>query len=146
MNESAAPVRRQAPWHLWLVGTLGLLWNSVGAFDYVMTQTRNEAYVERFEQLEALGGLPSWLVAFWAIAVLGGALGALSLLLRKRFAVPVLLVSLRSMVVTAIHDFSSTNGLYETGGTGAGFVAVIFVIALGLWLYARTMAERSVLT
>lgn len=145
MNEEASPTGQRAPWHLWLVGIMGLLWNSVGAFDYVMTQTRNEAYIERFEQLEALGGLPTWLVAFWALAVWGGALGALFVLLRKRLAVPVLLVSLVSMIVSAIHNFSSANGLYEAGGTGAGFVLVIFFIALGLWLYARAMSQRGVL-
>jgi hypothetical protein len=130
---------------VWLVGILGLLWNGVGAFDYVMTQTRSEAYMERFVQLEALGGLPAWLVAFWAVAVWGGALGAILVLLRKRLAGPVLLVSLLSMTVTAIHDFSSDRGLYETGGTGPSFVLVIFLVALGLWLYTRAMAERGVL-
>jgi hypothetical protein len=138
---------QRTPWHLWLVAILGLLFNSVGAFDYLMTQTQNESYMGRFtsEQLEVLYGFPAWLVAFWALAVWGGALGALLLLLRKSLAVPVLLVSLLAMIVTAIHDFFSVNGLYETGGTGPGFVLLIFVIALSLWLYARAMGRRGVL-
>ena len=138
---------RLTPWHLWLVGVLGLLFNSVGAFDYLMTQTRNEPYLSRLgpEQLAVLSDLPSWLVAFWALAVWGGATGALLLLLRKRLAVPVLLVSLLAMAVTALHDLASANGLYETGGTGPGFVLLIFAIALGLWLYARAMRKRGVL-
>jgi hypothetical protein len=32
------------------------------------------------------------------------------------------------------------------GTTGAVFSAVIFVVALGVWLYARTMATKGVLT
>jgi len=31
------------PKHLWVVGVVSLLWNAVGAFDYFMSKTRNEA-------------------------------------------------------------------------------------------------------
>jgi len=112
-----------------------------------MTQTQNEAYMGRFtaEQLEFFYGFPTWLVAFWALAVWGGVLGSLLILLRKRLAVPVLLVSFLSMVVTAIHNFFVTNGLEVMGTAGAIFSAAIFVFALGLWLYARAMAQRGVL-
>ena len=43
----------KTPWHLWLVGILGLLWSTMGATDYFMTQTGNEAYLSNFtpEQL-----------------------------------------------------------------------------------------------
>lgn len=134
-------------WHLWLVGALGLLWNSVGAFDYVMMQSQNASYMGRFtpEQLAILLDLPRWLVAFWALAVWGGMLGALLVLLRRGLAVPVLLISLLAMSVTGVHDFVSANGLYATGGTSPAFVLLIFGVALGLWLYARAMAQRRVL-
>ena len=35
----------KTPWHLWLVGVLSLLWNGVGAFVFVQTTTRGEAYM-----------------------------------------------------------------------------------------------------
>jgi hypothetical protein len=119
----------------------------VGAFDYLMTQTRNESYMGRFtpEQLDAFSAFPAWLVASWALAVWGGVLGAVLVLLRRRLAQPVLLVSLMGMTATAIHNFSFANGLYATGGTGPAFVLLIFSIALGLWLYARAMRRRGVL-
>ena len=31
------------PSRLWAVGVVALLWNGYGGYDYVMTQTRNEA-------------------------------------------------------------------------------------------------------
>lgn len=147
MKDDAFPTPQRAPWHLCLVGISGLLFNSVGAFDYLMTQTQNASHMGRFtpEQLEVLYGLPTWLVAFWALAVWGGALGALLVLLRKSPAVPALLVSLLAMIVTAIHNLFSANGLYETGGTGIGFLLLIFGVALGLWLYARAMRGRDIL-
>lgn len=146
MPEDAVTPHR-APWHLWLVGILGLLWDSMGAFDYLMTQTQNESYMSQFapEQLEFFYGFPTWVVAFWAVAVWGGVLGTLLLLLRKRLAAPVLLVSFLAMIGTSIHNFLLSNGLEVMGGLGLVFSGLIFVFALGLWLYARTMAQRGVL-
>ena len=147
MSEEAVANHERRPWHLWLVGVVGILWNSVGAFDYLSTQTQNESYMSQFtpEQLEFFYGFPTWVVAFWALAVWGGVLGALLLLLRRRFAAPVLLISFVSMIVTAIHNFVLSNGLEVMGGPGLVFTGLIFVFALGLWLYARSMARRGVL-
>jgi hypothetical protein len=140
--------RSRAPWHLWVVGGLTLLWNGFGAFDYLMTQTQNEGYMSQFTpaQLEFFYGFPAWLVAFWALAVWGGVLGSLLLLLRSRWAVEVFLVSLLSMVVTTIHNYFIADGLAVMGGAGPlVFSSVIFLVALGLFLYARAMRRRGVL-
>ncbi|MGA9574261.1 MAG: hypothetical protein WBS20_09975 [Lysobacterales bacterium] len=148
MSESNLNTSVKTPWHLWVVGIVGLLWNSMGAMDYIMTETRNEAYMGAFtpEQLEFFYALPVWTVAAWAIAVWGGVLGTLLLLLRKGFAVPVFLVSLIAMVLTAIHNYGLSNGLEVIGDTfSLVFTAIIFLASLGLYLYSRAMKQRGVL-
>ena len=147
MTDRKAPPTQRTPMHLWLVGGLGLLFNSVGVFDFLMTQTRNASYMSRLnaEQIAVLLALPPWLVVCWALAVWGGAVGALLLLVRNRLAVPVLMASLIAMTATALHNLLSPNGLYETAGTNVGFMLVIFTLALGLWLYARGMGRRGAL-
>jgi uncharacterized membrane protein YczE len=148
MRETSPGTARRAPWHLWVVATIGLLWNAVGVVDHFMTQARRASYMGRLapEQLEILYSLPTWLVGFWTLAVWGGAIGAALLLLRKRLAAPALLVSLLAMLATGIHNFLSASGLYRTGGTTPAFVVLIFLMALGLWLYAIAMSRRGVLT
>jgi hypothetical protein len=135
------------PKHLWAVGIVGLLWNAMGAFDYLMTQTENEAYLSSFtpEQLEFFSNFPTWVVAFWATAVWGSVLGSFLILLRKGIAAPVLLVAFLAMVVTAFHNFVLANGAEIMGGGGAAFSVAIFVVSLGLWLYARAMKAQGVL-
>jgi len=136
------------PWHLWVIGVAAVLWNAVGAFDYLMTQTKNAAYMSAFtpEQLEYFYGFPAWVVAAWAIAVWGGVLGAVLLLLRRRLAVGVFLVSLIAMVITTVHNYVLSDGakIFADAGSQA-FTAVIFVIAVALYLYARAMGKRGVL-
>ena len=63
---------QKTPIHLWVIGILALLWNLVGAFDYVATQFRLESYMSKFtpEQLDYFYGFPAWMDAAWAIAVL----------------------------------------------------------------------------
>jgi hypothetical protein len=147
MPATSSSLPRSTPWHLWVVGVLALLWNGVGAFDYVMTQTRNDAYMSSFtpEQLAYFYTFPSWTVAFWALAVWGSVLGTLLLLLRRELAVPVLLGAFACMVVTSVHNFVFTDGLRVMGAGGAAFSLVVFLAALGLWIYARAMARRGVL-
>ena len=135
------------PRHLWIVGIVALLWNLLGGMDYIMTETRNEAYMSQFtpEQLEFFYNFPVWLVAFWAIAVWGGVLGAVLLLMRKKLAVPVLLVSFLCMVVTTIYNYGFAGAADIVGATGLVISAVVFVIALALIIYARSMATKGVL-
>jgi hypothetical protein len=148
MNESNLDKTVKKPWHLWLVGIVGLLWSAMGAMDYVMTQTENEAYMSKFTQaqLDFFYGLPALIISAWAIAVWAGVLGCVFLLMKKGTAVPLLLVSLIAMVITAVHNYGISNGLEVIGGTfELVFTAIIFLVALGLYLYARAMKQKGVL-
>jgi len=148
MTAVKRPKFKRAPKHLWFVGIVALLWNAMGAFDYLMTQTRNEAYMANFtvEQLEYFYGFPSWLVAVWATAVWGGVLGAVLLLMRRRLAVVVFLVSLIAMVITTLYNYGFSNGMEVMGDAFAlGFTAAIFVASLVFYRYARRMDQQGVL-
>jgi len=148
MPDSNEDIRQATPWHLWAVGVASLLWSAVGALDYVMTQTRNESYMSMFtqEQLDFFYGLPGWTVAAWAIAVWGGVLGAILLLLRRRHAFGVFVASLLGMIVTSFQNFVLSNGLEVIGDPFAlAFSGLIFVISVALVFYARAMYRRGVL-
>ena len=140
--------RIQTPWHLWLIGVIALLWNAMGAFDYLMTNTKNEAYMKMFtpEQLEFFYGFPSWSVALWAISVWGGLLGCILLLLRNKLAVGVFLVSLVCMVVNTIYIYAFTNGMEVMGDPfSLIFSAVIFLVAVFLYLYSKNLSKRNII-
>jgi len=148
MSESPAARNTGTPWHLWVIGGIALLWSAMGAMDYVMTQTKNEAYLSDFtpEQLAFFSSFPAWVVSAWAIGVWGEVLGALLLLVRRRLAVWVFLASLMGVVVTTFHNYVLSNGMDVLGDAfSLGFTAVILVFALALFLYARGMRKRGVL-
>ena len=130
MSESETTEVTKAPVHLWVTGILGFLWSSIGALDYVMTQAENESYMSAFspEQLSFFYSLPPWTVATWAIAVWGGVIGAIFLLLRKGIAVWIFLASLICMVITSFQNYILSNGMEVMGDTfSLIFTAVIFL-------------------
>lgn len=148
MSEARKGSERATPWHLWVIGSIGFLWSCMGAMDYLMTSTRNEAYMSSFpaEKLEFFYAYPSWFIAFWAIAVWGGVVGAILLLLRKKVAVWVFLASLLGVVITAIRNYVFANGLEVVGSAfDLTISAVVFVVALGLFFYSQKMSARGVL-
>ena len=136
------------PWHLWLVGIVGLLWSVMGVISFMLTQMRVEALMSRFppQQRAYFESYPLWTVAFWAIGVFACLIGCVLLLLGNRLALPVLLVSLIGAIVSSLGGLFLLDGMRvmrETGGLGATMVPV--VIGLLLALYAFAMSRKGVL-
>ncbi len=147
--ETAAETRGQSktPWHLWVVGIIATVWNSGGALDYTMTQTRNESYMSGFtqEQLDYFYAFPAWADAAWALGVWGAFVGSLLLLLRIRHAVIAFGISLLGLLGSSIYQMTNDvpDSLNTTGiwiFTAAIWLSVIFLI-----FYARKMKAASVL-
>ncbi|MCU0304109.1 MAG: hypothetical protein MUC56_08645 [Thermoanaerobaculales bacterium] len=137
----------KAPVHFWIVSVLSLLWNSIGAFDYLASQLRLEFYMSQFDEkmLAFLDAMPAWAVSGWAIAVWGAMAGSVGLLLRRRWAVWAFAVSIVGMVVSTLHSYVLSNGLELMGTGGLVFSAIIWAIAFALFFYARAMAGNGVL-
>jgi hypothetical protein len=132
-----------------VVGILAVLWNLMGVYDYLMTQTQNEAYMANFtpEQIEYLYGFPAWVVAAWAISVWGSLIASALLLLRKRLARDLFLLVLVTMLITMIYNFVLSNGLEIMGDPASLAVSgAVVVIAVLLYWYARRQAAVGVLT
>ena len=139
----------KTPWHLWAVGILSLLWNAFGAFDYVMTKLRNPEYMAAFtpEQQAYFYSFPLWANVGWALGVWGSVLGSLLLLVRSRHAVTVFLLSLVGLAISSVYQFGMHYGDLEWmfGTFPMIFTAVIWIIVIALFLYARALAAKGVL-
>jgi hypothetical protein len=137
----------RAPVHLWIVGILALLWNAVGAFDYLATKLRLDFYMSQFtpEQLDYFYGFPAWMIAAWAVGVWGALLGTLALLMRKTWAVWLYGASLLGLAVSTVYNFVLSSGAEIMGDAAMIMTAVIWVIGLFLFFYARAMAKGGVL-
>ena len=140
--------RQSTPWHLWLVGLLSLAWNGYGAFDYIQTNTRGEAYMRASGFGDAavayFFAMPTWMYVPWTMGVWGAVLGSLLLLARSRWAVHAFAISLIGAFVSAIYTYFIGNGLQALGPVAHVQLVILAVAALLLW-YASAMAKRGVL-
>jgi hypothetical protein len=142
-----APVK--SPWHLWLVGLIAVLFNSIGVFDFVMTMAQGATYLAGAgmtpDQIAHYQQMPSWMTVVWAIGVFGAFLASILLLLRRKQASPVFILSLVAFVVSLLYTYVLTNGGAVMGRQMAITSAVIAGLLVFFSWYSRSMARRSVL-
>ena len=143
----------RTPVHLWIVGAMAILWNGFGCFDYFMTRTRGAAYIESMmptidgaAMMTYIDSFPVWASFAWGLGVWAGLAGSILLLLRHRWAVPVLLASLAGAVIGIGYQLANPAGIIEISqGANAIIPYVVIVIAIALFLYARWMRMKGVL-
>ena len=149
MSEARGTNTLGRPWHLWLIGIVGLLWSLMGAVSFMLTQMKVEAVMSQFppQQRAYFESFPFWIVALWAISLLGSVIGCLLLLLKNRLAFPVLLAS---VIAAAVFNF---GGLFLLGGMevmretgGLSFTVFPILFAAFLAYYARAMSRKGVLS
>ncbi len=82
---------------------------------------------------------------FWTIAVWGALCAAVLLLLRSRWAVPVVFVALISQVCLNVVTFAFMDRWQILGTRLALFDGGVLLLTVGLLFYGRAMATRDVL-
>ena len=135
---------KPATWY-WVVSVLALLWNLMGVLAYLgqafITEEMKAEYSP--EQLALIEGRPAWVTAAFAIAVWGGLLGCIALLIRKRWARPLLLVSLLGVVAQTAYNIFATNAA-EVYGQVQGLVIPLFVVVIAILLvFIAKIADRK---
>ena len=95
------------------------------------------------EQKALFEAVPSWMTVIFAIAVFGGTLGCLGLLLKKAWAVPLFLVSLLAVVVQVSYNLFVINIGVTLGPMTVVVPIPILVIAVFLYFYSRQAKNRG---
>lgn len=141
----------RTPWHVWLVGVLSLLWNGFGAFDFIQTTTRGEAYMRAVGFDDAMvayyEAMPGWMYVPWTLGVWGVVIGSVMLLLRRRWAVPAFGLSLLGALVSLIYGklIDPPPPPQPELVVMSWMPIVILLIAVLLFGYAFNMRKRGVM-
>lgn len=128
-----------------VVAVLAVLWNLFGLWSFYYHFTATPEVVATWPEVQQRIAevTPSWIFVPFAIATIGGTLGSLGLLLGRRWATPVLLLSLLAIIVQFGAYYLLTPTWALTGMTGAALPLCIAVIGLLLWLLAGKAAARG---
>lgn len=127
------------PATFWIVSVLALLWNLMGVMAYIMhvTMTPEALQALPVEEQALYTDIPTWATAAFAIAVWGSTLGCILLLIRNKFAVPVLSIAFAGILVQMVHQLAISKSI-EVYGPG-GMIMPVMIIFIGGFLiwYAR---------
>ncbi|WP_133365754.1 hypothetical protein [Qipengyuania sediminis] len=141
-----------APWHLWPIGILGLLWNALAALQYAMAQTRNRTYLATAAEdmgiapnalLAYVDSFPPWVYAAWALGVFAGIAGSALLLFRRERAVLAFALSLLGLVITQVYH--SVTPQPDWAQQAPGLTMALWGIAIALLAYAHWLRRRELL-
>ncbi|ATW04906.1 hypothetical protein [Sphingorhabdus sp. YGSMI21] len=140
-EESKTPV-----W-FWIIGTVALVWNALGLgayFQQIMMSAEQFAALPQVQQ-DLLSTQPIWVSAAFAIAVFAGFAAAIALLMRKRIAVRLFLLSLLAVLVQFSSYFILDGYSEFVAGQGWTMPVLIVAFALGFVLFSLRAEKNGLL-
>ncbi len=121
----------------------------IGVYDFVMNIARGASYMESagmtVAQIAHYQGMPIWMTIVWGIGVWGAFLASILLLLRKKLAFAVFVLSLAAFLVNLLYMYVLTDGGTVMGQQMAITNAVIALLLLFFSWYSYAMGKRLVL-
>jgi len=139
-------LKTKPPMWFWIVSVIALLWNIMGVIAYL-----SDAYLKE-ETMAALTDAqrtifetqPTWLTAAYALGVFLGALGCIGLLLKKKWAAPLFVISFIAVLARTFYYFFMTNAT-EVFDVLEGIVLPIVVIVIAglLIIFTKIAKDRN---
>lgn len=118
-----------------------LLWNVMGCINFLVQMNPDMVASYRESEQAIISGRPAWATVAFAIAVFGGALGCLLLMLKKSASFYLFVFSLLGVAVTMIHTL---NTGFDFGvGEIVGFILMPLAVAAFLIWYSRYVERRG---
>lgn len=134
---------QKIPVWYWIVAVLALLWNGLGVMAYLTKAFITDEMIATLpeeQQAEYLMEMPSWYTAVFALAVFCGFLGAISLLIKKKWAYILFIISAITATIQHVYLFSS--GHIKDGVTAIMPIMVIVVCILLVLLAKSAIAKQ----
>ncbi len=131
----------------WIIGIVALIWNLMGVFAYLQQayMTEEDLMAMPVAEQALYENIPAWVTGAYAIAVFGGALGCILLLLRKKLAGSLFLISLVGIVVQMSYNIFMSKAADVYGPGGISMTAMIILIGIFLLWYAKKKTAVGIL-
>ena len=135
-NEIAGRVH----WSFWVICMVTLIFNAMGDINYFVQVNADSLDSFPVHYRPIIEGRPAWATGAFAVAVFGGSLGCLLLLLRKSAASYVFIVSLLGVILSMMHIFN-VAGL-SSFEVWMGVLMQLVVTAFLIW-YSRYTKNKG---
>jgi hypothetical protein len=132
--------------NFWIICSLALIWNLIGVFAYFGQTFMSEQILSSLSKTEQnyFLNMPVWVTASFATAVFTGVFGAISLLLKKKpavflFLISIILILTHQYYIFFIQSFIKVEGL--------GLILPLTTVFIGFYLlwFSIKMNKQGVL-
>ena len=136
------------PGWFWAVSGVALVWNLLGVMAFAAHLSMTPEILANLpsEQRQLYESAPAWLNYAFGIAVIGGALGCVGLLMKKYWAFYLFVASLVGVLAQNLHSFFLSNTFEVMGKQAMIMPIVVILIAIGLVFFARMMQSKNILS
>ena len=130
-------------WSFWAIGAVALIWSVMGGANFFMQVNADVVAAMPESNRAIVEGRPAWATAGFAIAVSGGALGCLLLLLRKSAAYYLFIASLLGVIVQLIHTLGIASSTDFSPFEISTYILMPLVVAAFLIWYSKHAESRG---
>jgi len=129
----------------WIISIIALIWNLMGVFAYIAQVNMSDEIIAALPEAERAlyENVPAWVTGAFAIAVFGGALGCILLLIRKKLATSVLIISLIGIIAQMVYNFGMSKAAEVYGPGGMIMPAMVVLIGAFLVWYAKQATTKG---
>lgn len=130
------------PGWYWAVAVAALLFEGAGVLLFANSLMLDPAGLP-LDQRAIFEATPQWMTIAWGVAIVSGLVGAIALLMRKRFAEPALLVSLVAVIVQFSGIFLVRQLRELTPEEHLIVPVLVLLFAYGFWQFAKLSRRRG---
>ena len=138
MNDKYTP---GVHWSFWVIGSIALIWNVMGVINFFVQLNPEMLASYRESERAIIVGRPVWATIGFAIAVFGGSLGSLLLLLKNSTGFYLFIASLLGVVITMTHTLSV--GINFGAGEIIGIILMPVMVAAFLIWYSKQAENKG---
>ena len=131
----------------WVVGILATIWNLLGVGAYLGNAFATEETMAAMPKPDQdyMANMPAWVTAAFAIAVWFGLIACIGLLMRKKWAVPLFMLSLLGVLGQQVYNFFIQDDV-SLEGTALIMPIVVILVSIFLVWYAKDARKKGILS
>ena len=125
----------------WIISVIALIWNIMGVIAYLIQAFMTDdmkALLPETER-EMYENKPAWATAAFAFAVFAGLIGALGLLMRKKWATTLFIISLLGILAHQVYIFFISGIMEDADASLMVMPIVVTVIGFFLVWYSKSL-------
>ncbi len=138
-------VKTSVPFWFWVISIITLLWFLMDMSAFFMRVLMTDDVIKAMpeNQQHLYRNMPLWVNIVFACEVFGGTLGCIGLLLRKKWALPLFVVSILGVLSQTSYIWFLTDHVSTMGAPAVVMPLVAILIGTGMIVFAKSAISKG---